>query len=314
MNNYCLSCGNRLDTDNEFHWHDNCIKRMFETSKFPDLSCFRTEFINIASHFLDTGSSVSGVQKKLSMSITKSSRQISRLTIFNGPSEYIIKTFDKDMPCLPEYENLVMTMAGKAKIETVLHGIFKLEGIGYFYITKRIDRDKERKFPMEDFCQLSGKQTEYKYSGSYEACYRSVVSKFSSQKELDAIKFFNLVLFSYLVGNTDMHLKNFSLIDRGDGYKLAPGYDLVPSELLVNQHEMALSLNGKRKNLHRKDFFIFAENMCINHKLATALISRMINYENLWQECIENSILPLTEKQKYQQFLNMRLNQFLNQQ
>lgn len=124
-------------------------------------------------------------------------------------------------------------MPEASNISIVPHGLIPVKD-KYLYITKRIDRNNNKKLPKEDFCQLSEKLTEYKYDSSYEYCFKKALH-YSSQLKLDTIKFFNIVLFSYLVGNTDMHLNNFYLINYGNGYVLSSCYDLICSEIIVNK-------------------------------------------------------------------------------
>ena len=168
-----------------------------------------------------------------------------------------------------------MQLANDIGLETVENGLIKTKNNGYLYITKRIDRVSGKKLPMEDFCQLSNKLTEYKYQGSYEKCVKEIIDKYSSRKQLDKIRFFNVIYFSYVVGNTDMHLKNFSLYDDGSGFHLAPFYDLVSSYLLVGQDEFALSLNGKRKKFTKNDFIKFGENIGLSKELSMKLIKSL---------------------------------------
>ena len=78
-----------------------------------------------------------------------------------------------------------------------------------------------------------------------------------------------------LSGNTDMHLKNFSLYDDGSGFHLAPFYDLVSSYLLVGQDEFALSLNGKRKKFIKNDFIKFGENIGLSKELSMKLMKSL---------------------------------------
>ena len=168
-----------------------------------------------------------------------------------------------------------MQLANDIGLETVENGLIKTKNNGYLYITKRIDRVSGKKLPMEDFCQLSNKLTEYKYQGSYEKCVKEIIEKYSSRKQLDKIRFFNVIYFSYVVGNTDMHLKNFSLYDDGSGFHLAPFYDLVSSYLLVGQDEFALSLNGKRKKFTKNDFIKFGENIGLSKELSMKLMKSL---------------------------------------
>lgn len=76
---------------------------------------------------------------------------------------------------------------------------------------------------------------------------RKAIRKYSAMPGLDLVNFFELVVFSFVTGNADMHLKNFSLLDQpGLGMTLSPAYDLVNTALVnpADDEEMALTLNG----------------------------------------------------------------------
>lgn len=307
MNKYCFCCGKELLADNRSNWHDTCIHKFFGTYNLPDFSSLEEQLENLAKEVLGSGNSITGVQRKLSLDLFKPGKN-NRLTII-GSSNYIIKTEDERFPHIVLLEQTLMLMAEASHIEVVPHAIIRVKDDRYIYITKRIDRNGKKKYPMEDFCQLSNKLTEYKYNGSYELCYRLPLS-YSSQRAIDSIKFFNIVLFSYLTGNTDMHLKNFSLINQGQGYKLAPSYDLVPSEFIINQKEMALSLNGKRQNLTKNDFIHFGEYMNINKTQSKLLIERMIDDSSKWFKVIDHSPLDEDTKDKYKSFIKNKIDKF----
>lgn len=291
MNKYCFCCGKELEIDNKSNWCGPCIYKFFGTNTLPDFCFIEDDSENLAIDHLNKGYAIQGVQKKILH------------------SNYVIKFNSERFPNIVLLEQTLMLMAEASRIEVVPHAIIRIKDNKYIYITKRIDRDGNKKYPMEDFCQLSNKLTEYKYNGSYELCYRLPLY-YSSQRTIDSIKFFNIVLFSYLTGNTDMHLKNFSLIDQGQGYKLAPSYDLVPSEFIINQKEMALSLNGKRQNLTKNDFIHFGEYMNINKAQSKLLIERMINNQSKWFEIIDHSPTDEEIKKKYKIFIKNKIDKF----
>lgn len=130
------------------------------------------------------------------------------------------------------------------------------------YITKRFYREKKQKIHVEDMCQLSELLTEQKYKSSYERIGK-VLRKHVTNLGLDTIKYFRLVLFCFLTGNNDMHLKNFSLMHTDKGILLSPAYDLLNINLIFpsDKEDLALTLNGKKKRIKRLDFDKFAENL-----------------------------------------------------
>ena len=193
-----------------------------------------------------------------------------------------------------------MKLAEIAGFKTVPNGLVRSSSGEWIYITQRIDRKNDGsttiKVPMEDFAQLSETQTEYKYNGSYERCAKKVIDRFSSTASLDKILFFKMVFFSYVIGNTDMHLKNFSLIKTEDGYSLSPFYDILPVLMVVNQNEMALTVNGKNKRLTKKDFLCFGESIGLSKGLSLSLIALILGKSEEMLSFIRESPLP-QEKQ-----------------
>lgn len=275
-NNRCLLCGRKLNSDlkESYYRHPFCIKKFFNVSVFPDASLLESDSENLAVDELRNHLSITGVQKKISCSV-KRDKKTKRLFFDTDDSDFIIKTPDHEIPDITENEHFIMQLASDIGLKTVENGLIKTKNNGYLYITKRIDRVGGKKLPMEDFCQLSNKLTEYKYQGSYEKCAKEIIDKYSSRKQLDKIRFFNVIYFSYVVGNTDMHLKNFSLYDDGSGFHLTLFYDLVSSYLLVGQDEFALSLNGKRKKLTKNDFIKFGENIGLTKELSMKLMKSL---------------------------------------
>lgn len=301
MSKLCLYCGKELNTDN-LKWHRACIKKMFNSTSIPEFSFDSEKEIN---ENLDKGSSVTGVQKKFSLSSTTLNlRKI--YSTFNN--EYIIKTQQKNLNNIVYYEWLGMKLATICGINTVECGIIESNN-ELLFITKRIDRINNKKVPMEDFCQLSNTQTEYKYNGSYEKCYKNVIKKFSNYETLDKIYFYKIILFSYIIGNTDMHLKNFSLYEEDGKYRMTPAYDLVPVLMVFNQEEMALTINGKNKNLTKKDFYAFGASMGIQksildftHNSINKSKDKMINF-------INHTELSDQEKRKFIDLIEKRINE-----
>ena len=203
---------------------------------------------------------------------------------------------------MPEAEALAMRIAERVGVKTVPYGLLQVNG-QFAYITKRIDRKitgKQRlrvqKYAMEDFCQLDGRLTEDKYRGSYERCAR-IVSQYSVRKGLDLSELFLRLVVSFVTGNSDMHLKNFSLIETAPGngeYMLSAAYDLLPVNLLLpeDQEEFALTMNGKKRNLHRNDFLHFAEQIGVVPAAAEKIIGRVLSCEPDFLALCDESYLP----------------------
>ena len=176
-------------------------------------------------------------------------------------------------------------------------GLIKDNNDNFVYITKRFDRFNGHKIHVEDFCQLLGFPTENKYQGSYEQCVKKVINKFSNYKQLDIVEFYMRIIFSYLTLNSDMHLKNFSLIEQ-DEIKLSPQYDLLPVQRFVDDNEdLALTLNGKKKNLKRIDFIIFGNTIGVIKP--ERIIDLLLSYEADFYTIINESILSYDLKKQF---------------
>ena len=167
---------------------------------------------------------------------------------------------------------------------------------------------------MEDMCQLTERLTEDKYHGSYEQIAKTI-QKYSTTPGLDTVNFFELILFSFITGNADMHLKNFSLLEQpGLGMTLSPAYDLV-NTLLVNpadNEELALTLNGKKKKIKKHDFVVAMLSLKIDEKQQQNIFKKMERAYPKWVELINQSFLSDEFKQQYKAIINERLNRFLS--
>ncbi|MDY0289087.1 MAG: HipA domain-containing protein [Sphaerochaeta sp.] len=252
---------------------------------------------------------MTGVQKKLSLTLITERGQTPRLTIVDTPTGFILKPQSSEYAQLPEAEDLVMRMADTATITTVPHALIHLDDGTLAYITKRIDRKGKRRIAMEDFCQLSERLTEDKYKGSYEMCAK-LIKKWSSRPLLDVTNFYYLLLFSFVTGNSDMHLKNFSLIADSSGNQvLAPAYDLLPVNLIVEDdtEEMALTLCGKKAKLTYATFLQLGEHMGISALVVHNLIQKLKNLEPAFMEIIETSFVSEGMKASMQQLVSERL-------
>ncbi len=234
-----------------------------------------------------------------------------RLTLVNYPTGYIIKPQTEEYEALPEMEYLVMQMAQISGIKTVTHALLSLSDNSFAYITKRVDRRDGQMLAMEDFCQLDLRLTEDKYRGSYER-YGKIITKYSSAKGLDMAELYFRVVFSYAVGNSDMHLKNFSMIESVEGcgeYTLSPAYDMLSTNVVIpsDNEELALSLNGKKRNITRNDFISFAESIDITAKAAEKMIGKIVKLKDRYIEMCRESYLPDTMKTTLENLIYQRI-------
>lgn len=294
----CLCCNkiiadNASDNEKINGWHIKCVKQFFGTSKFPMIDISSKNLVEIARESTNKGFTVPGVQKKLSLHFEGGAKP--RLTLSNYPTGYILKPQTEEYEALPEAEFLVMSMAKITGIKTVLFALVKLDN-GYAYITKRVDREGENMLAMEDFCQLDERLTQDKYKGSYERCAK-LIDRYSKQRGFDMSELFLRLVFSFVVGNSDMHLKNFSLIEDGAGsqkYMLSSAYDLLPVNAILpeDDEQFALTINGKKRNIHKKDFLLFAENVGIPALAAKKIIADVVSLEDTYISMCKDSYLP----------------------
>lgn len=294
--NRCLCCGKPLNKSSANGWHNACVKDFFGTEKLPGIEINNDILNQIAIDSTSKGYTVTGVQKKLSLHL--STEDNPRLTLINYPTGYIIKPQTDEYEALPEMEYLIMQMAKASTIQTVPFALLRLSSQEdqFAYITKRIDRANGRLIAMEDFCQLGGRLTEDKYRGSYERCGK-IIREFSSSKGMDTAEFFLRIVFSFIVGNSDMHLKNFSLIETVEGggrYSLSAAYDLLSTNVIIpeDKEQLALTINGKKQNIRRKDFYALAENIGLTKKSAEKMIAKILNLKETYVELCEDSYLP----------------------
>lgn len=309
--NQCLYCRKPL-TQDENHWHTACIKKFFGISELPVLAIDTSELERYARIAIDAGLTVPGVQKKLSLHLDRTQGR-ERLTLIGYPPGFIAKLQTEEYAHLPELEDATMHMADAASIQTVPHALIPLHDGSLAYISKRIDRviikQEMHKLPMEDFCQLSSRLTEDKYKGSYEQCGK-LINIYSSQNMLDITNFWYLLVFCYITGNSDMHLKNFSLYaPDGRHYQLTPAYDLLPATLVLpeDKEETALSLGGKHSRLNRLNFLQLAQHLNLSPKVGERLIHRLLALEDVFIEIVSSSHLTEEEKQAFEALIRSRI-------
>lgn len=305
----CLCCGKPLKIDNEYGWHKACIKHFFGTETLPEIE-FDNETLNLlASETANQGFTVPGVQKKLLLHLMSDGKK-PRLTFVNFPTGYILKPQVEEFKALPESEQLIMSMADKVGISTVPHALIKNK-TGLAYITKRIDRiilkDNVSLLAMEDFCQLDLRLAEDKYRGSYERCAK-IIEKYSSRTGIDITEFYLRIVFCFIVGNSDMHLKNFSLIETGEGtgeYILSPAYDLLPVNTIMpsDKEELALTMNGKKTNIDKNDFLKFADACNISRTTAKKLIQNLVKFTPELLKMCNESLLPIDLKERLKKII-----------
>ncbi len=304
----CLYCYKPLDHES-VDFHPSCSRKIFGRSTPPDLPYSEKDLEPLARQVIQTQTAVTGVQAKLSIHIMESHAGSQRFTIVGLWGGYILKPATPSYPQLPEVEDLTMHLAQLAAIKTAPHSLIRLTSGELAYVTKRIDRTSNHKLAMEDMCQLTERLTENKYQGSYEQIGKTI-QKYSATPGLDLVNFFELVLFSFLTGNADMHLKNFSLLEQpGLGMILSPAYDLVNTALVnpADPEELALTLNGKKRKIKKQDFSTAMHTLKIEPRQQVNIFRKMEKALPKWMLHIENSFLSRNFQQQYKEIILERV-------
>lgn len=307
----CLFCYAPL-ADNEQDFHTSCSKKIFGQPTPPVLPYSEEDLEPLAKEVIRSQTAVTGVQAKLSVHITGNAkagteRRFTSVGLWGG---YILKPPTDLYPQVPEVEDVTMHLAQLAQIRTAPHSLIRLQSGNLAYITRRMDRTKRGKLAMEDMCQLTERLTEDKYRGSYEQIGKAI-QRHSVNPGLDVVNFFELVLFSFLTGNADMHLKNFALLEQpGLGMALSPAYDLVNTALVnpADDEDMALTLNGRKKKLKKQDFVAAMNALNVEGKQQENIFNKMAKAWPKWQALIDRSFLSDAFKEQYKTILTERMD------
>ncbi len=312
--NKCLYCYQELE-EGQVDFHPGCARKFFGSETVPLLPYTRDNMAELARQVIRTSTSVTGVQAKMSLDVNRGGKsEPVKFTIVGLWGKYIFKPQSGKYPFLPELEDLTMKMAEVARIRTARHTLIRLADGELGYLTLRMDRGRKgEKISMLDMCQLTNRLTEHKYYGTYQQLAETI-KKYSSAPMLDVQRYWEVVLFSWMTGNSDMHCKNFSLIDTGNGeYVLSPAYDLLAVLLVdtADTEEMAMSFSvGGAKNGFNKTTFMDAFTQSgIPVAVASKMIERMKGYFPKWKELIAQSFLSEQMKADYCHLLSKRIEQ-----
>ena len=304
----CLYCYKELE-EGQKDFHPGCARKFFGTSDAPLLEYRREELDALAAQVIQAQTSLTGVQPKLSLNLHKHEGS-NRLTIVGLWGDFIFKPQTDAYPELPENEDLTMHLAEAARIKVVPHSLIHLADGSLGYITRRIDRTKKgEKIDMEDMCQLTLHPTEYKYKSSCEQIAKAIAA-YSSTPRLDLVNFMQVLLFSFVTGNNDMHLKNFSLYRPKALYQLSPAYDLLNVAIAnpKDKEEMALPINGKKAQIKLADFLKASDTMGIEQRVTLGLINGLRNAMPAWIDLVNNSFLSDEMKQNYLDLISRRMD------
>lgn len=308
-NSRCLCCGKALSETGTLY-HSSCARHLFGSSTVPTFTSTQEELNTLAKETILSRVSVPGVQPKLSLHLEKTTPH-TRLTLVGLSGEYILKPQSADWPHLPEAEHFCMLLAKACRIETVTFGLIQLQSGEYAYLTRRMDRENGSARHMEDFCQILNKMTFQKYQGSMEQISRALRT-YSDRPGLDSVRYFELALFSFITGNSDMHLKNFSLLNHTDGHwELSPAYDLLPVKVILpeDHEEMALTLNGKKNHLKCHDFKMLGKTLLLTDSQIEKTLHRVTSaVQKALSDCLSRSFLPEHMRDSISICISERLN------
>lgn len=252
--------------------------------------------------------SIQGVQLKLSANLNIKNQGFE---ICNIGGTYILKPQSAFYTELPENEDLSMRLASAVNIEVPLHGLLHSRDGSYTYFIKRFDRvSRNQKVPLEDFAQLAGLTRESKYSFSMEKMI-PVIEQYCTFPMIEKKELFSRVLFNFMIGNEDMHVKNFSLISKDNKVQLSPAYDFLNTTIALKgvKEEIALPLNGKKSNLKKKDIveYFGIKKLGLNETVVNEILSTFKSAIPIWEHLIGISFLSQMGKDKYKQILEKRI-------
>jgi serine/threonine-protein kinase HipA len=256
-----------------------------------------------------TKMSIQGLQPKLSAVLNVPEQ---RFDIVDLGGQYILKPPIPDYPEVPENEDVTMRMAEAAGVEVPMHGMIYTADGALCYFIRRFDRvGQAGKRAVEDFAQLLGYTRETKYDSSLEQVI-GVINRYCTFPVVERLKLFRRVLFAFLCGNEDMHLKNFSVIVRDNKVELSPAYDLVNTTIVLAnpQEEMALPLAGKKSNIKRDTLleYFARDRLELTQRAIDSVLGDVRTARPQWADLLDRSFLREDLRMAYEEVLVERWN------
>lgn len=296
----CLYC--YKETEGTADFHPQCSRKFFGSPEPPVIPYSFDQMTELAKQVVERSISVPGVQPKLSMSLLndRMNKNDRRLTIVGALGEtYILKPPSPDFESMPENEHLTMRIAEAFGIQIVPSSLIWLQSGELGYLTQRIDRTPTgEKIHMLDMFQIL--EAFDKYKGSMEKIGKAL-AEYSANPLLDKLFLFERTLFSFLTGNSDMHLKNFSMIKTNSNWVLAPAYDLLNVKLVIpeDKEELALTLGGKKQKLTRLMFDAFGLGLGLNENQLSKVYNRFRTKLTDLEQWVKSSFLPSELQNEY---------------
>jgi serine/threonine-protein kinase HipA len=310
MNRKCLYCYKPLSKQGQADFHEHCSLEFFGEKQAPVMPYTLDQMADLGKNVVERSIAVPGVQPKISMSLIHEAladTKAGRLTVVGAlGGNYIFKPPSERFAEMPQNEHVTMRIAEAFGIRTVKSSLIRLASGELSYITKRIDRtDRGEKIHMLDMFQIT--EAVDKYKSSMEKIGKAL-SKYSANTLLDKSWFFEMAVFSFLTGNNDMHLKNFSMILSEEDWGLSPAYDLL-NVVIINaddDEELALTLEGKKKRLKREDFERFGKSLDLIGRQINGVFDRFARNGPIAEEWIGKSFLSDEYKGRYSKVLAER--------
>jgi serine/threonine-protein kinase HipA len=307
MTQRCLYCYQPLAEAADYH--TKCSLEFFGTAAPPALRYTIQDMEVLAKEVVERSVAVPGVQAKLSMSVVREAagQTDGRLTVVGAlGGNFILKPPSPDYPEMPANEHVTMRIAESFRMSTVPSSLIRLASGELAYITKRIDRTEDnQKIHMLDMYQIT--EASDKYRSSMERVGKAVAT-YSDDTLLDLVNLFELTLFCFLTGNNDMHLKNFSLIRSGKGWKLSPAYDLLNVTILNpgDTEELALTLEARKKKLSRDNFERFGTSVGLSPRQVNGVFKRLLRNRPQIESWLSRSFLSAGQQEAYLKVANER--------
>jgi len=310
----CLYCYQELEANLEGDYHPPCIKAFYGTTWAPALPYRLSEMEQLAKKAAELSITVPGVQPKLSLGWIKTKLENGhqgRLTIMDAlEGHYILKPQNPQYRQMPENEHLSMKLAALFEIEVVPSNMIRLASGELCYITKRIDRKQDgARIHMIDLLQIL--ELEDKYKGTMETVGKTI-GDLSINTLLDKLRFFELTVFNFIIGNNDMHLKNFSMWLSDMGWVFSPAYDLLNVKMILpkDKEDMALLFGGKKENFNKGYFDRFGIFLKLNEKQINAVYKRLGKWLPEASQMIDMSFLNEDFKAAYKELIIKRVMLF----
>jgi serine/threonine-protein kinase HipA len=288
-------------------YSENGLKRLSRQLKDLQPLSFTSQELRQEASARASKMSIQGVQPKLSARLQVKEQ---RFALVDSGGLYILKPQTADYLQVPENEDLSMRLAALVGIEVPLHGLLYGQDGEKTYFIKRFDRiGRKGKIHVEDFAQLGGLNRDTKYRASMEQVAK-LIESFCTFPAVEKVKLLRLTLFSFLVGNEDMHLKNFSIIRNEDVISLTPAYDLVNTTLVLQrpEEELALPLNARKNKLKRQDFldYFAKKRLELPDRVIEKMLTDFAKVRSEWEVLVGISFLSDEMKGKYLKILDER--------